>query len=60
MKIHFVTSEALPFSKTGGLADVVYGLSKSFVKLKHNTTVITPLYGSIDKKSLKNSPLFQW
>lgn len=53
MKIHFVTSEALPFSKTGGLADVVYGLSKSFVKLKHNTTVITPLYGSIDKKKFK-------
>jgi len=53
MKIAFVTSETLPFSKTGGLADVVYGLAKSYVESNHEVTVISPLYGDIDSTKFK-------
>ncbi len=53
MKIAFVTSETLPFSKTGGLADVVYGLAKSYVESNHEAIVISPLYGDIDSTKFK-------
>ncbi len=45
MKILMVASEAIPFSKTGGLADVVYSLSKEEVKLGHDISVVLPFYG---------------
>ena len=44
MKILFVASEGLPFSKTGGLADVVEALPKSLVALGHEVTVLLPRY----------------
>lgn len=53
MKIAFVASETLPFSKTGGLADVVYGLSKALAKQNQTVAVITPLYRGIEKNNLK-------
>lgn len=53
MKICFISSETLPFSKTGGLADVVYGLSSALSKKNHEVTVLSPLYNGIDKKNLK-------
>ena len=44
MKILFVASEGLPFSKTGGLADVIEALPKSLVGLGHEVTVLLPRY----------------
>ena len=44
MKILFVASEGLPFSKTGGLADVVEALPKSLVALGHEVAVLLPRY----------------
>ncbi len=44
MKILFVASEGLPFSKTGGLADVVEALPKTLVALGHEVAVLLPLY----------------
>jgi starch synthase len=44
MKILFVASEGLPFSKTGGLADVVEALPKSLVALGHEVVVLLPRY----------------
>lgn len=45
MNIAMFASEALPLSKTGGLADVVYSLSKELSKDKANEVVIfTPYY----------------
>ena len=43
-KIAFVASEAVPFVKTGGLADVVGSLPKSFVKEDFDVRVILPKY----------------
>ena len=39
-----VASEAQPFSKTGGLADVATALPKALGKLGHDVTLITPRY----------------
>ena len=43
-KILFVTSEAVPFIKTGGLADVAGTLPKYFDKEKYDVRVILPKY----------------
>jgi starch synthase len=44
MKIMMVASEAVPFSKTGGLADVVGALPKALRKLGHEVAVVLPRY----------------
>ena len=41
-KILFVASEAVPFIKTGGLADVVGSLPKCFDKNEFDVRVILP------------------
>lgn len=46
MKIAMITSEATPFAKTGGLADVVGTLSASLARLGHEIYIITPAYRS--------------
>ncbi len=43
-KILFVTSEAVPFIKTGGLADVAGTLPKYFDEKKYDVRVILPKY----------------
>lgn len=45
--IMFVASECVPFIKTGGLADVVGALPKSFDKEKYDVRVIIPNYTCI-------------
>ena len=44
MRILFVASEGLPFSKTGGLADVVEALPKALVMQGHEVGVVLPRY----------------
>jgi starch synthase len=44
MKILFVSSEGLPYSKTGGLADVVEALPKALVQMGHEVAVLLPRY----------------
>ncbi len=44
MKILFVASEGLPFSKTGGLADVIEALPKALVEMGHEVAVALPRY----------------
>ena len=46
-KILFVASEAVPFVKTGGLADVVGSLPKAFDKKKYDVRVVIPNYHAI-------------
>ncbi|MFU8793097.1 MAG: glycogen synthase [Acholeplasmataceae bacterium] len=47
MRILFCSSEAFPFSKTGGLADMALFLPKSLLQLDHSVQVITPYYPSV-------------
>jgi len=44
MKIAMIASEANPFAKTGGLADVLGALSVALEHLGHEVTVILPAY----------------
>lgn len=62
MRILQATSEFHPYSKTGGLADMVAGLSGALVEQGHEITVATPLYLGIgdELKDLKpHGPKFQ-
>jgi starch synthase len=43
-QICFVTSEAAPYAKTGGLADVCSALPKALAKSGHGVRVFLPLY----------------
>jgi starch synthase len=44
VRILFVASEGLPFSKTGGLADVVEALPKALAAQGHECAVVLPRY----------------
>ncbi|ABF42350.1 glycogen synthase (ADP-glucose) [Candidatus Koribacter versatilis Ellin345] len=44
MHIAFAASECVPFSKTGGLADVVGAVPRALAALGHKVSVYTPLY----------------
>lgn len=47
MKVLFAASEAVPFIKTGGLADVIGSLPKALAKQGLDVRVILPKYESI-------------
>jgi starch synthase len=44
LSILTIGSEALPFSKTGGLADVLGALPLALGRLGHHVTLVTPKY----------------
>src|SRR5262249_12855829 len=48
LKILFLSAEAAPFAKTGGLADVCGSLPKALASLGHRVRVVLPAYGSIE------------
>ena len=47
MKILYAASEATPYAKSGGLADVAGSLPKALVKDGVDARVIMPLYGDL-------------
>lgn len=53
MNILFVASEAVPYSASGGLAEVAGSLPKSISKKGHNCAVVIPLYKSIKPEHRK-------
>ena len=52
MKILFVASEAVPFVKTGGLADVVGALAPVLAGNGHDVRVIIPEFSAIPNQYL--------
>lgn len=52
MKILMVTSETVPFAKTGGLADVVSALAIQFTRMGHDVKIVMPRYYKIDRSKL--------
>ena len=50
MNILLASSEVFPFSKTGGLADMVGALARALANEGHETRVVTPLYRGIHEK----------
>ncbi|MDO5695757.1 MAG: glycogen synthase GlgA [Eubacteriales bacterium] len=57
-KILFAASEAVPFIKTGGLADVIGSLPKYFDKERYDVRVILPLYSCMDR-ALKEQLIYK-
>lgn len=49
MKIAFVSTECVPYAKTGGLADVTGALPKALEKLGCEVKIFLPKYSSIDE-----------
>ena len=52
-KIVFVASEMYPFSKTGGLGDVLGSLPLTLRRQGHDVAVITPFYGRLSTSEVK-------
>jgi starch synthase len=52
-KILFVTSEIVPFVKTGGLADVSAALPQTLAELGHEVRIVVPKYGAVDDRKYK-------
>ena len=50
IKVLFASAEVAPFSKVGGLADVVGSLPKELVKIGVECEIFTPYYGQIDRE----------
>ncbi|MDD3929974.1 MAG: glycogen/starch synthase, partial [Sphaerochaeta sp.] len=57
MNICMVSSESVPFSKSGGLADVVGALSTALASLGEDVRVLLPLYGSGESSSFTELPV---
>ncbi len=56
-KVAFVTSEVVPFAKTGGLADVAGSLPKYISKSGVDVKVFMPMYSSIDFSKCNLTPI---
>ena len=54
MRVAILTSEAVPFAKTGGLADVSGALPKALPEHEVDARLILPLYDQIDRRLLND------
>lgn len=59
LRVVLASSEAVPFSKTGGLADVVGALAKSLDQLGHDVTVVVPDYYAMRQKAKGLPPIVE-
>ncbi|CUS99407.1 Starch synthase catalytic domain-containing protein, partial [Candidatus Kryptonium thompsonii] len=50
LNILFLSSEVVPFAKTGGLADVSFALPQAIKELGHEIRVMMPKYGFISER----------
>ncbi len=50
MKVLFITTEAVPFAKTGGLGDVIGSLPQELIKQGADARVMMPLYKNIKER----------
>jgi starch synthase len=55
LRILMIASEARPFSKTGGLADVAAALPKALGRLGHDVTLMTPRYRGVAPGTIAGS-----
>jgi starch synthase len=55
-KILMITSEAIPYAKTGGLADVVTALALELSRKGHDVRILLPRYYRIDRSKLEHHP----
>lgn len=53
MNILFISSEVAPYSKTGGLGDVLGALPAALARRDHEVMVVSPLYTSVRAEELE-------
>lgn len=53
VRVAFLSSEAVPFAKTGGLGDVAGALPKALTEEGVDVTLIHPLYDTTDRRLLR-------
>ena len=53
LRVAILSSEAVPFAKTGGLADVAGALPKALVTAGADVSLVMPLFEQIDRKHLR-------
>lgn len=58
MRLAFVSSEAVPFAKTGGLADVAGALTKVLAKRGHDVALFLPRYSEVEREARRQKPLW--
>jgi len=56
MRLLLISSEAVPYSKTGGLADVSAALAKALASAGHDVSLVLPHYAKVQAKN-KRPPL---
>jgi starch synthase len=56
LNILFATSEAAPFSKTGGLGDVCGALPRELAKLGHRPVVVLPAFRQVKQSGMPIEP----
>lgn len=56
MRVLMITSEAVPYAKTGGLADVCGALPRALEARGHEVRLVMPRYRRIDRDSLEPGP----
>jgi starch synthase len=54
MKVLIISSEAYPFTKTGGVADVVYGLARQLNRNDLDVRIVIPAYRGVLDSARKN------
>jgi starch synthase len=59
LKIFFLSAEAAPFAKVGGLGDVAGALPKALADFNIDIRICLPLYGFIDRKKYKIKKISQ-
>ena len=57
MRIVFCSAEVVPFTKTGGLADVAGSLPQALEELGHELIIITPYYKAVKFTEVKSYSL---
>ena len=57
LKICILSSEIMPFAKTGGLSDVVGSLLRGFVRSGHEVRAFMPLYASVRRAFPATEPV---
>jgi starch synthase len=57
LNLLIASSEAIPYAKTGGLADVAGALPREFAKLGHDVILLMPLYREVRQSGHNFRPL---
>jgi len=59
MRILIATPEANPFARSGALAEVIFGLSKSLAQMGHQVSIVLPFYRQVKESAVTLTAMSQ-